>query len=179
METHLSILLSLPCLLVLVALQVRILLFRGDKNSSALDYLVPFLGNLRRTLVWSISRQKNGSIVGTCVKREPIGIMLSLIHRSGIDKWWEKNCYAFIWKEVKLRRKSVENTCESIFYWERSSDMYEIFWVKIMEEFFHWIKRLQEDPEFHGRAKKIYVWDTKNLAALQRLDCPVTWAMDF
>jgi hypothetical protein len=100
--------------------------------------------------------------------------MLSPIHRSGIDQWWERNCDAFIWKEVELRRKSVENTREAIFYSERSSDQYEIFWVKFLEEFFHWIKRLQEAPEFQGWAKKICAWDTKNLAALQRLDCPVT-----
>jgi hypothetical protein len=105
--------------------------------------------------------------------------MLSSIHRSGIDQWWERNCDAFIWKEVELRRKSVENTREAIFYSERSSDQYEIFWVKFLEEFFHWIKRLQEAPEFQGWAKKICAWDTEKLAALQRLDCPVTRAVDF
>jgi hypothetical protein len=105
--------------------------------------------------------------------------MLSLIHRSGIDQWWERSCDAFIWKEAELRRKSLENTREAIFYSERSSDQYEIFWVKFPEEFFHWIKRLQEAPEFQGWTKKICAWDTKKLAALQRLDCPVTRAVDF
>jgi hypothetical protein len=42
---------TLPYLSVLAALQVRLLLFGGDENASALDYMVPFVGNLRRTLV--------------------------------------------------------------------------------------------------------------------------------
>jgi hypothetical protein len=42
--------------------------------------------------------------------------MLPSIHISGIDQWWERNCDAFIWKEVELRRKPMENTCEAIFY---------------------------------------------------------------
>jgi hypothetical protein len=40
----------LPYLLVLVALRVRLLLSEEDKNSNALDYSVPFVENLRRTL---------------------------------------------------------------------------------------------------------------------------------
>ena len=87
-----------------------------------LDYTVPIVGNLRRTLVWSILRQQNGSVAGTCVKRELVGRMMSSIHRSRIDQWWERNCNSFIWKEVELRRKSLENTHEAIFYSERSSD---------------------------------------------------------
>ena len=50
-RTHLSILLALPYPCILVLLQVRLLLFEGDENASALDYTVPFVGNLRRTLV--------------------------------------------------------------------------------------------------------------------------------
>jgi hypothetical protein len=49
--THLSILLSLPYPFVLLALQVRLILFGGDENASAIDYTVPFVGNLRRILV--------------------------------------------------------------------------------------------------------------------------------
>jgi hypothetical protein len=75
--------------------------------------------------------------------------MLLWIHRSSIDQWWERNCDAFIWKEAELRGKSVEDTREAVvFYSEISSDQYEIFWVKFLEELFHWIKRLQEAPEF-------------------------------
>jgi hypothetical protein len=122
---------------------------------------------------------KNGSIVRTCVKREPVGRMLSSIHRPDIDQWWERKCDAFIWKEVELRRNLVENTHEAIFYTERSSDQYEIFWVKFPKEFFHWKKRLQESPEFQGQANNICAWDTQTLAALQRLDCPVTRVVDF
>jgi len=51
LETYLSILLALPYLLVLVAVQVRLLLSRGDENSITLDYSVPFVGNLRGILV--------------------------------------------------------------------------------------------------------------------------------
>jgi hypothetical protein len=75
--------------------------------------------------------------------------MIPPIHRYSIDQWWERNCDAFIWKEAELRRKSVENT-EAIFYSERSSDQYEILWVKFLEEFLYWIKRLQKDPVFQG-----------------------------
>jgi hypothetical protein len=49
--THPSILLALPYPSVLVALRVRLLLFGGDENANSLDYMVPFVGNLRRTLV--------------------------------------------------------------------------------------------------------------------------------
>jgi hypothetical protein len=59
--------------------------------------------------------------------------MLLPIHRYGIDEWWERNCDAFILKEAEMRRKSVENTYEEIFYLERSSDQYKIFWVKFPE----------------------------------------------
>ena len=76
--------------------------------------------------------------------------MLWPIHRYDIDQWWERSYDAFIWKEVELRRKSVENTREAIFYSERLSDQYEIFWVKFSEEFFQWIKKLQEALEFQG-----------------------------
>jgi hypothetical protein len=51
LERHLSILLSLPYIYVLVVLRVRLLLFGGDENPNALDYSVPFVGNLRRALV--------------------------------------------------------------------------------------------------------------------------------
>ena len=73
----------------------------------------------------------------------------------------------------------MENTHEAIFYSERLSDQYEIFWVKFPEECFHSIKRIQEAPEFQGQTKNISAWDTEKLATLQRLDCPVTRAMDF
>jgi hypothetical protein len=43
--------LSLPYPFVSAALQVRLLLFRGDENSISLDYSVLFVGNLRRSLV--------------------------------------------------------------------------------------------------------------------------------
>jgi hypothetical protein len=42
---------TLPYIFVSVELRVRLLLFGGDENASALDYTVPFVGNLRRTLV--------------------------------------------------------------------------------------------------------------------------------
>jgi hypothetical protein len=63
--------------------------------------------------------------------------MLPQIHRSSIDQWWEINCDTFIWKEAELRAKSVEDTREAIFYSKRSSDQYEIFWVKFPKELFH------------------------------------------
>jgi hypothetical protein len=105
--------------------------------------------------------------------------MLPRIHRSDIHQWWEKNCDAFIWKEAELRGKSVKDTREVIFYSERSSDQYEIFWVKFLEELFHWIERLQEALEFQERVKKTCTWDTKNIAVLHRLDRPITRAVDF
>jgi hypothetical protein len=80
--------------------------------------------------------------------------MLPWILRSNIHHWWERNCDAFIWKEVELRGKYVKDTREVVFYSERSSDQYEIFWVKFPEEFFHWIDRLQEAPKFQERVKK-------------------------
>jgi hypothetical protein len=80
LETCLSIILSLPYILVLVALQVRLLLFGGDENANTPDYSVPFVGNLRRTLVLSTPHQKNGFVVGTFVKREPVRRMLLWIH---------------------------------------------------------------------------------------------------
>jgi hypothetical protein len=49
--THKSILLSFLYLLVLVSLRMRLILFGGDENANSLDYLIPFVGNLRRTLV--------------------------------------------------------------------------------------------------------------------------------
>jgi hypothetical protein len=88
--------------------------------------------------------QQNGSVVGTYVKREHVGRILPRIHRYDIHQWWERNCDAFIWKEVELRGKSVKDTREVVFYSERSSDQYEIFWVKFSKEIFHWIDRLQE-----------------------------------
>jgi hypothetical protein len=47
-----------------------------------------------------------------------------------------------------MRVKLVKDTREAFFYSERSSDQYEIFWVKFLEEIFYWIDRLQEAPEF-------------------------------
>jgi hypothetical protein len=93
-------------------------------------------------------RQQNGSIFRTCVKREPVGRILPWIHKYIVEQWWERNCDTFIWKEAELKGKSVEDTREEIFYSERLSDQYEIFWVKFPEDFFHWKKRLQEAPEF-------------------------------
>jgi hypothetical protein len=49
------------------------------------------------------------------------------IHRSNIHQWWERNCEAFIWKEVELRGKSMKDTWEVVLYSERSSDQYEKF----------------------------------------------------
>jgi hypothetical protein len=45
-------------------------------------------------------------------------------------------------------REKVKGYKRFVFYSERSSDQYEIFWVKFLEELFHWIDRLQEAPEF-------------------------------
>jgi hypothetical protein len=42
---------TLPYLSVSAVLRVRLLLFGGDENSITLDYMVPFVGNLRRTMV--------------------------------------------------------------------------------------------------------------------------------
>jgi hypothetical protein len=70
-------------------------------------------------------------------KREPVGRTLPQIHRSNIHQWWEINCDAFIWKEAELRRKYVKDTREAVFYSERMSDQYEIFWVQFLEELFH------------------------------------------
>jgi hypothetical protein len=92
--------------------------------------------------------QQNGFVVSNCIKREPIGRMILWIHIYNIHQWWEINCEAFIWKEVEMRRKYVKDTREAVFYLERSSDWYGIFWVKFLEEIFHWIDRLQEALEF-------------------------------
>jgi hypothetical protein len=85
--------------------------------------------------------------------------MLPRIHRSDIHQWWEKNYEAFIWKEEEMRGKSVKDTREVLFYSKRSSDQYEIFWVKFLEEIFHWIDRLQEALKFQEWVKKTYSWD--------------------
>jgi len=77
--------------------------------------------------------QQNGSIFGTCIKKELVGRMLLRIHRSNIHQWWERISNAFIWKEAEIRRKYVKDTREVVFYSERLSDQYEIFWVKFPE----------------------------------------------
>ena len=89
---------------------------------------------------------QNGFIARTRVESEPVGRMLTRIHRSNIDQWWERNCDAFIWKEAELRGKSMKDTREAVFYSERSSDQYKIFWVNFLGELFHWIDRLEEAP---------------------------------
>jgi hypothetical protein len=71
--------------------------------------------------------QQNGFVFGTCVKREPVGRMLSQIHISDIDQWWERNCDALIWKEAELKGKLVEDTHEEVFQSERSNNQYDIF----------------------------------------------------
>jgi hypothetical protein len=105
--------------------------------------------------------QQNGSFVGTYTKREPIGIILPQIDRYNTHQWWDRNNDAFIWKEVNLRVKYVKDTSEVIFYSEISNDEYEIFWVKFLEELFHWINRLQEASKFQERVKKTCSWNTK------------------
>jgi hypothetical protein len=47
----LSLFPTLPYLSVSAALQVRLILLGGDENANALDYTVPFVGNLRRNLI--------------------------------------------------------------------------------------------------------------------------------
>jgi len=42
----------------------------------------------------------------------------------------------------------MKYTWEVVLYSEILSDQYELFWVMFLEEFFHWIDRLQEDLEF-------------------------------
>ena len=74
--------------------------------------------------------------------------MLPWIYRYEIQQWWEINCDAFIWKEAELRGKRKKDTRYYVFYSERSSDQYEIFWVKFMEELFHWIDWRQEASKF-------------------------------
>jgi hypothetical protein len=73
----------------------------------------------------------------------------------------------------------LNTTRDFVFYSERSSDQYEIFWVKFLEELFHWVDRLQEAPEFKEHVKKICTWDTEKLAELHRLDHQITRAVDF
>jgi len=41
----------LPYPFVSATLWVRLLLFKGNENTNTLDYTVPFVGNLRKTLV--------------------------------------------------------------------------------------------------------------------------------
>jgi hypothetical protein len=118
--------------------------------------------------------QQNGYVVETFFKREYVGRMIPRIHQSEIHQWLEKNCYAFIWKEEELQGKYVKDTIEVIFYSERSSDQYEIFWVKFLEELFHWIERLQEALELQKRVKKTCTWDTKRILALHLLDHSIT-----
>ena len=90
----------------------------------------------------------------------PVERILPRIHRSDIHQWWEKNCDAFIWKKLELQGKYVKDTREVVFYSERSSDQYEILWVKFLEELFHWIDKIQEAPEFQKRVTKTCAWDT-------------------
>jgi hypothetical protein len=63
--------------------------------------------------------------------------MLLRIHIYDIHHWWEGNFDTFIWKELELRGKYMKDTQEVFFYSERSSDQYEILWVKFQEELFH------------------------------------------
>jgi hypothetical protein len=42
----------------------------------------------------------------------------------------------------RFGRKRERNIRDYVFYLERSSNQYEIFWVKFLEELFHWIDRL-------------------------------------
>ena len=80
---------------------------------------------------------------------------------------------------MELRGKYLKHTQEVVFYLKRLSDQYAIFLVKFSEEIFQWIDRLQEAPEFQEQVKKTCAWDTKNIAALHRLDRSVTRAIDF
>jgi hypothetical protein len=72
----------------------------------------------------------------------------------------------------------VKATRDSIFYLERSSDQYEIFWVKFLEELFHWIDWLQEAPKFKN-VKKTCAWDTENITTLHQLDHHIMRVIDF
>jgi hypothetical protein len=54
----------------------------------------------------------------------------------------------------------VKDTREEIFYSKILSDQYEIFWVKFLEELFHWIDRLQEASKFQEKVKRTCTWDT-------------------
>jgi hypothetical protein len=74
--------------------------------------------------------------------------MIPWIHRYDIQQWWERNCDTFIWNEAEMRGKYVNDTSEFVFYSKRSSDQYDIFWVKFPEELFHSIYRLQEALKF-------------------------------
>jgi hypothetical protein len=73
-----------------------------------------------------------------------------------------------------MRGKYEKDTHEVVFYSERSSDQYDIFWVNFLEELFHWIDRLQEASEFQEQLKKTCAWDTESIATLHRLDHLVT-----
>jgi hypothetical protein len=105
--------------------------------------------------------------------------MIPRIHRSDIHQWWEKNCETFIWKEAELRGKYVKDTHEVVFYSERSSDQYEIFWVMFPKKLFHWIDILQEALEFRERVKKTCAWGIEKITTLHRLDRPVMRAINF
>jgi hypothetical protein len=105
--------------------------------------------------------------------------MLPQIYRYEIQKWWEINYDAFIWRETKLQGKSDRNMRDYVFYSERSNNQYEIFWFKFSEELFCWIDRLQEAPKFQECVKKTCNWDTEKIATLRQLDHEITRAINF
>jgi hypothetical protein len=80
--------------------------------------------------------------------REPVRRMLPWIHKSDVRQWWECKCDAFILKEAELWNLNWDTAKDFVFYSERSSDQYEIFWVEFLEKLFQWVDHLQEAPEF-------------------------------
>jgi hypothetical protein len=101
------------------------------------------------------------------------------ISRSEIQKLWERNCDAFIWKEAELQGKRKRNTRDFVFFSKISSDQYGILLVKFPKELFHWIYRLQEAPEFQERVNKTYTWDTDKITKFHQLDQQIMRAVEF
>jgi hypothetical protein len=128
-------------------LWVRLLPSREDENASAIEYFGTFCWSLEKDpSMITFVPTKWFHFQDLCFKSEPVRRMLLHIYRSEIQKWWGLNCDTFLWKEVELRYKIKNDTRDYVFYSERLRNQYEIFWVKFLEELFHWIDWLQEDP---------------------------------
>ena len=79
-------------------------------------------------------------------------------------------------KRDKKKQKSVNN---QILFFESTSDIYKIIWVKFLEELYNQFQRLQTKIVPRGLRKVCRKWVHIDLVALHRLDTDLTRAVDF